>query len=361
MSSARILRFDRSDQHDSFVLLRVTHRGPDVLDLSLTATEGEGAYTASIQQSHLQDLKAKGYQGSDDEWTQTLSFVLGQSPIVDEPAGSLGVEATAMIRGASEESDEIVITIRKKVQDISQRLGAIVLREDDQVIELFEWTGASTVRSKTLEQQVTSLANRYRTAENTVQKLNEQLEDLMRAKSQHETQLMANFSQLLNEKKLKIRNQQRLLASATADPIRVSEIQATTAHPHVIDNVSRSSKRGHDPSDTDEDSDMGFEPMDVDGGKTVGTSLGDQETDEGGQSTPQPVEDRAGTTTDDDSEPEPEPHSKAVKYTPPSRDTPPPRRELPFTRRGPPARTQQKTVPGPAGDETAGETDDDEL
>lgn len=40
----------------------------------------------------------------------------------------------------------------------------------------------------------------------------------MRAKSQHENQLVANFIQLLNEKKLKIRNQQRLLVAATADP-----------------------------------------------------------------------------------------------------------------------------------------------
>jgi hypothetical protein len=42
----------------------------------------------------------------------------------------------------------------------------------------------------------------------------------MQAKTQHENQLVANFAQLLNEKKLKIRNQQRLLASATADPTK---------------------------------------------------------------------------------------------------------------------------------------------
>jgi len=64
------------------------------------------------------------------------------------------------------------------------------------------------------------LTNRYRVAEDTVQKLNKQLEVLLRAKEHHETQLVANFAQLLNEKKLKVRNQQRLLASATADPAR---------------------------------------------------------------------------------------------------------------------------------------------
>jgi hypothetical protein len=67
---------------------------------------------------------------------------------------------------------------------------------------------------------VTSLTDRYRTAEDTIAKLTQQLADLMQAKTQHENQMIANFAQLLNEKKLKIRNQQRLLASATADPAK---------------------------------------------------------------------------------------------------------------------------------------------
>jgi hypothetical protein len=71
-----------------------------------------------------------------------------------------------------------------------------------------------------LESQVIDLTDRVHAAEDTVQKLNEQLEELMRAKTQHEVQLVANFVQLLNEKKLKIRTQQRLLASATMDPTK---------------------------------------------------------------------------------------------------------------------------------------------
>lgn len=85
---------------------------------------------------------------------------------------------------------------------------------------MFEWSGLAAARAGELESQVIDLTDRYRAAEDAVQKLEEQLEELMRAKSQHETQLVANFVQLLNEKKLKIRNQQRLLASATADPTK---------------------------------------------------------------------------------------------------------------------------------------------
>jgi TRAP-type uncharacterized transport system substrate-binding protein len=93
-------------------------------------------------------------------------------------------------------------------------------QDDEQAVELFEWTGIAVTRADMLEQQVTSLTSRYRLAEDTIHKLNEQLEDLMQAKTQHETQLVTNFAQLLNEKKLKIRNQQRLLASATPDPTK---------------------------------------------------------------------------------------------------------------------------------------------
>lgn len=44
----------------------------------------------------------------------------------------------------------------------------------------------------------------------------------MHAKIEHENRLVANFVQVLNEKKLKIRNQQRLLASATVDATKGS-------------------------------------------------------------------------------------------------------------------------------------------
>lgn len=102
-----------------------------------------------------------------------------------------------------------------------QRLGTLVLkRDDEQAIELFEWSGTAASRADALEQHVTNLTNRYRAAEDTIQKLNEQLEELLRAKDNHERQLVANFAQLLNEKKLKVRNQQRLLASASADPAK---------------------------------------------------------------------------------------------------------------------------------------------
>lgn len=104
---------------------------------------------------------------------------------------------------------------------LQQRLGSVVLKQDDeQAFQLFDWSSIAVARADALEQQVLSLGNRYRAAEDTIQKLNAQLEELIRAKVQHENQLITNFVQLLNEKKLKIRNQQRLLTSATVDPVK---------------------------------------------------------------------------------------------------------------------------------------------
>jgi hypothetical protein len=110
---------------------------------------------------------------------------------------------------------------RSETDSKQQRLGAIVLKQDDeQSVELFDWAGSSTARADTLEQEISDLTSRYTLAGETIQRLRQQLEELIQAKSQHESQLVTNFVQILNEKKLKVRNQQRLLAAATVDPAK---------------------------------------------------------------------------------------------------------------------------------------------
>ncbi|KAJ6000098.1 hypothetical protein N7481_000507 [Penicillium waksmanii] len=369
MSPSHVLRFDRSDEQGSFVLVHLVPNGSSSLNLTLTATEGEGAYTASVKESSLKDLRSKSYQGSDDEWTQVIRRVLGQSTKDEnETTSSFKLEATASITESNDEN-EIVITIRKRVQDITQRLGTITLKQSEAEIELFEWAGTAAARNRALEQETSTLNARYQEAASTVQKLTQQLDDLVQAKAQHENQLMANFTQLLNEKKLKIRNQQRLLASATADPDKVSEMQASAMQFNRSPESPRLTKRGHG-NTTDEDSDD-FEPMDIDREKKAGKLAAateadshDQDTDEGGQSTPPPGND-GNTTTDDESgeEQEQEPDLKQKRPSAPKAKeaAPPPRRELPFTRRGAVTTPKAATPPAAAGDGTGGETDDDEL
>ncbi|KAJ5576350.1 hypothetical protein N7535_003276 [Penicillium sp. DV-2018c] len=358
----RVLRFPRSDETDSFVLIHVSRTGPAPLDLTLTATEGESPYISLVKQARLKDLRAKNYQGTAEEWFQTVSLVLGQtSAPFDEPDWATGLEASAHISDSGAVNRELVITIRKRVQTITQRLGTFILKQDDeQAVELFEWTGLAAARADRLEQEVSSLTGRYRLAEDTIHRLNEQLQALMDAKIQHETRLMANFVQVLNEKKLKIRNQQRLLASATADATRVSEIQASiTDKSHEGIETSRQSKKGSHRMSETEDSD-GFEEMDIGPANSDRVDTNDQDTDDGGHSTPHDLDaEQESSSTDDDSSQDDSVQQKRVS---PARDNAPPPRDLPFARR-PTGSTNARaqTAVHEDDEETAGETDDDEL
>ncbi|KAJ5775969.1 uncharacterized protein N7511_000980 [Penicillium nucicola] len=358
-SPVRVLRFPRSDKTGAFVLVHVLQHGSAPLDLTLTATEGELPYISLLKQAHLTDLRAKNYQGSEGDWLNTLSLILGQSsPPLGDLEWASGLEALATVSD-SEEDQQIVITIRKRVQTITQRLGTLVLKQDDeQAIELFEWNGISAARADILEQQVSSLNSRYRVAEDTIHKLNKQLEELMQAKNQHETQLVANFTQLLNEKKLKIRNQQRLLASAIPDPTKVFEIEKTLpGEQHDVGEQSHSTKRSAHSLSESEDSD-GFEKMHIDAEQADQEAINDQNRDHE-RSTPQRLEEEKNNTTDDDSSPD---DYADVKSVPQPRDTAPPRRELPFIRRtGGAAMKSSSTMTHEDAEETAGETDDDEL
>ncbi|KAJ9288252.1 hypothetical protein C8Q69DRAFT_116002 [Paecilomyces variotii] len=391
----RILRLSRTDDPTAYVLIHVSRSGSEPLDLKLVATEGEAPYVGSVRQSRVKSLRAKNYQGSDDEWVQILSYVLRQSPPSDHDATwTTGLEVTASIRGEGDEDKELVILIRKRIDTITQRLGSISLKQDDeQAIELFEWTAITASAADTLETQVASLSARYRAAEDTISKLNAQLEELVRAKSEHEDQLIAKCVQLLNEKKLKIRNQQRLLASSNVDPGKAHELEAAVSDGsrRRKAGASRVSKRKvATPVDADSDED-GFEKMEVDTpkGRRPPAAAPDEEeeeeeTDSDRPSTPQPLEDEEETASDDDMEDNeaiPPPAGKEAKVAevnavggiqrnagPPalqSRHTPPPRRELPFKRtrardqrQSPPAEKPPPSRPSPEDDE---ETDDDEL
>jgi methionyl-tRNA synthetase len=55
------------------------------------------------------------------------------------------------------------------------------------------------------------------TEQDTIAKLNAQLDDFIKTKNETETAMLQQFMELLNEKKRKIRDQSRLLATAKVD------------------------------------------------------------------------------------------------------------------------------------------------
>lgn len=75
-----------------------------------------------VKQTRLKDLRAKNYQGSNEEWIKTVSLILGQSSApLDESDWPSGLEASAHISGLDKDNKELVITIRKRVETITVR------------------------------------------------------------------------------------------------------------------------------------------------------------------------------------------------------------------------------------------------
>ncbi|GFF46426.1 DNA repair protein XRCC4 [Aspergillus udagawae] len=378
--SQRILRISRSDDTQGYVLLQVSPTSSDALDLDIAATEGENPYTGTVRQTSLRSLCAKSYRGSDDEWVQIVSYVFGQLK-ESIPASEMlsGIESSASIIESGDVSKELVITIRKRVQSITQRLGSVTLRQDDeQAIQLFDWSGAAVARADALDERLSALTDRYRAAEDAIQRLNKQLEEFMSAKTQHDELLMANFVQLLNEKKLKIRNQQRLLASAKVDSEKASEIRSAIPGTHPVSGPSKwkTKRSAQDMLDGESDSEDGFERMEVDhAGQNDGRS-DDQETEDEQTSTPQPLEDDENTDTGE-ALASPPIENEREGYKQPSSKTPqnstiltnsavpPPRRELPFVKKSQvnylTSRSNESVATEEDAEATAGETDDDEL
>ncbi|PYH40635.1 uncharacterized protein BP01DRAFT_369727 [Aspergillus saccharolyticus JOP 1030-1] len=183
--SSQIMRFPRSDKLDACVLMHIKYRGPSALDLDLIGTEGERPFTGAVRQSRLNSYRSKNYRGTEDEWTHILLHVLGQTNQF------------------------------KKKKDLIQTLGSLSLSQNDEhAIHLYDWASTAIGRADYLAVHCATLQNRYRIAEQTIENLTTQLDELIVAKTRHEEQLMNNFMQLLNEKKLKIRKQQRVIVPA---------------------------------------------------------------------------------------------------------------------------------------------------
>ncbi|KAL4737070.1 hypothetical protein BDV11DRAFT_192420 [Aspergillus similis] len=369
-----IRRIRRSDETNSYVLLHTARSKSTRFALTITATEGEIPYTAILRQSEINRLRAKNYQGTDDEWKQTLLHILGyQGEAAENPELLTGVEASASVNAIGEDDKELVITVRKRIQTITQKLGSLTLHQDEERdIELFDWTNLAVIRADILEQRFDSLLDRFRMAESTIKLLNKQLEEFISSKNQHEQQLFSGFVQLLNEKKLKIRNQQRLLAFAEVNPEQLSMVQAAA----TTDNSGPELKgaKGGRPKRSaatlvDDSSNDDFEKMDVEERKQHVNQGADEETVDEGRSTPDPLEDESGTTPDDvesalsirRSQREIRGSQEALEQA--AANSPPPRRQLPFARK-----TEKEPSPGQLcsrarqdPDETGGETDDDEL
>lgn len=238
-------------------------------------------------------------------------------------------------------------------------------------------------RTDALANQLSGLQTSVSEQQQEIAELKAQLDDLVEAKKNHEKELYRKFAALLNSKKLKIRDQQRLLAQAKVDPKAASQISHARSPSGHKPTTSRSSKRkAHhniNESETDDD-DMGAVAFEDQENKTRQSSGGDLSTPE-----------RSDVDTDDDSDagfaPAPVPSQPsrpivnvasnkegATKTTQPEDSNPmpeepamqslPPRRQLPFSKKSEhvlPSQTVPKRSANVASNPSPAIEDDDET
>ena len=204
----------------------------------------------------------------------------------------------------------------------------------DDEIQLFHWCHIAAEASAEAKSHVASVTTKVDELEATVKELKLQLDELLQAKEEDETTLLHKFRDLLNEKKVKIREQQKILSSsafASAD----SRPTSRSSPQHVSEPISkptksRSGKRKatrKPPQSEDEDDAFGM--MDVDEVKQE--PLEDEDREQLRDNTTSASEAETASESEDvPLKPDSEVGKAAAKGKKPVQQ-PPPTRSLPFT------------------------------
>ncbi|KAG6045268.1 hypothetical protein E4U39_002553 [Claviceps sp. Clav50 group G5] len=344
MAPEKVLKIPRTDQDAAFVLVHVASKGSKPLDLKLVGTEGAAPYT--LKHDRVSSLRVQNSAVSEKEWQDILISVFQQELLSD-------IQATATVRSES----SISLTIRKQVQGITQRLGAISLRyETNETIELFDWCGISVDALTQNQQSAAESVSKLSGVQASVEDLKRQLDELIQAKQEDELVLLESLKDLLNEKKVKIRQQQAIIAELSVKgTIQPEEPKPADEQPHQAKLLGkRATKRkatAVEAEEPDKDANPAITPepenSDVDTAteETVSLPSDDEHGDES--------DDTDGDNDGDNPRSKPQGSAEiATKAEPPKRPaaTPPPPRALPFQRKKPVA-TANDTEDTDSGDE----------
>lgn len=342
---SKVLKFPCSD--GSFVLVQATSKGSSPLDLKLVGTEGGAAYRVTLKQDRIASLRVKNCPVSESEWQDILQSLFQLRPLSD-------IQATATV----EADTSIAVTVRKIIQGTTHRLGAITLNyTESEEIGLFDWCAAAVDASVEGRKGLAEAEAQKEALESDVKDYKRQLDELIQAKNDDETVLLQKFRDLLNEKKLKIREQQKIICTASfpVDDPQSPEPQQSPepARPARKPAASRAGKRKAAAKDAQDGGEtLDAEDMDVDDPIKVEA----EDTDPGNT-----TDGTASTAGEDDEDEEPSgPSSTRPAPAPPSptkkKDdkAPPPPRSLPFIRKKPAAKPVSKAQSGT-------DSEDDEL
>jgi hypothetical protein len=372
MASTHVLRIRRTDGSPDHLLVNVTQKSNiRPLDLKLVATDHEHLYHGSVKSSNLVALQASKYNGGEDEWEQVLTCTLLQQRPEVNPDALQSLEVVAAVNG-----ETCTLTLRNNIGGITTRLGAIVLTQDDEKEEVsaFEWVDTAAAASDELRNELATLHLSLGSQQTQVAKLTTQLDALVKAKKEHEEQLLRKCAVLLDSKRAKIREQQRELNAISK------------AHGHKAGASSRGKRKANEPSpdlDEDERAALGFNGADedADDGESEaeeedGQRTPEQETEDDGsdEGFAAPLKVEASQRNISSSSTQGRQYSARADDMNASKDGGdmdvdvsdlPPRRELPFARRRLQGNEEQKQeiekkhAPAPAPEED--DSDDDEL
>ncbi|KAH9893660.1 hypothetical protein F4778DRAFT_290025 [Xylariomycetidae sp. FL2044] len=347
MAESSILRFLISGQDNAFFLVEILSNGSKPLDLKLIGSESTAVFLVKLRHKRVGEYKSSSSgHCTDEEWEQILiSTFLHRRPVPD-----VEIKADVQSDGSS-----TTLSFRKNIQGITQRLGSIKLEADETTeISPFDWCVSAIGAQAQAREDLAASVAKVAALEDSVKQLKSQLEELIVAKEEDENQLLEKFRDLLNEKKVKIRQQQRLLASASVDPEKLANVGASqNTQNRAAARASRAPKRKAKEEPQSGSEDDGFEKMDVDG------ATGAVDDDTGSDS-----EDAArAQMTDGDTTPS-EVDSDDGAPLPPAKSRKSPAPPVRKNGAAPTAKTKTKTkakAPEPEPRRSGGESDSEEL
>jgi DNA double-strand break repair and V(D)J recombination protein XRCC4 len=211
---------------------------------------GELSLILAVRERNLVKLRAKNYEGSDEDWTAVLRHTL-----VTKQAGVHNLEVSCSISGKDPKAT-LAVSFRSRVEEITQRLGSIELpqTQDTDDVDLFGWATQAIARRDELEVILRQERAKAGTAEDIITSLQAQLADLIKAKDEHEEEMMGKFVVLLNEKKTLLRERQRQLATGKMDEKKIKDLEkqlgpkakTTRGRKRAVEQVGESESEGFD-------------------------------------------------------------------------------------------------------------------
>lgn len=350
MSSPQVLRIARKNG-SGHLLVHITPEG-EKLDLKLIGTDTDILFATSIKDSGTKKYQASNYSGSVAEWKSILTFVL----LHERPEGPLpdhlkGVDIVAEIVKST-----FTITIRKIVGAITQTLGRVELQQDEVEVDLFAWIDVAAASSDQLRSQLQEFQTSSTEQQNQIASLTAELDQLSKAKRDHEQELLSKCAALLNEKKLKIRDQQRLLSHSKVDPDVAEDVQRERSKDSKSRKAgpSRSKRKANDEDDDHaltEDEEQTPVASDV---ETADEEGDDDDGAKGNSFAPAPAASQASSRRS--AAPQSQSQSQASQRMNVEEALPPPR-QLPFSK----PKTGEPSPPASSSNQQVVEEDDEET